>query len=280
MTIDNINPLLKSLERPIGWFKQDPHNARLHGARNLQSIRDSLTKFAQQKPIVCLNDGTVVAGNGTLSAASALGWTKLAAVIFTDEAKAKAYAIADNRSAELAEWDEAALAASLRELSTVNISLEDVGFDADALKSIIVEPHLRTLLNLDEGGGGSETGEKYTAKIVSPVYEPKNEKPSIKVLVDSSKTEELVKEIDAAGLPPDVSNFLKHAAQRHTVFNFRNIADFYAHSDAKVQRLFERSALVIIDFNKAIENGFVQLSGKIDELIEQERARGDGDEDA
>ena len=60
-----------------------------------------------------------------------------------------------------------------------------------------------------------------------------------------------------------MATFLRHAAERHVVFNFRNIAEFYAHADAEVQNLMERSALVIIDFNRAIEGGFIELTDRI-----------------
>lgn len=271
----NINPDLKKLSRPLTFLKPDPENAREHSRENIDSIKFSLREFQQNKPIVAMQDGTVIAGNGTLIAAQELGWDEIAAVIFDDVSKARAYAIADNRTAELANWNEEALAKSLRSISDVGISLSDVGFDDDALKSVIVEPHLRTLLNLDVK---DEKGDKYTDKIVSPVYEPKGQKPQVKSLVDTTKTDELLVEIEKAKLPNDVAAFLRHAAQRHTVFNFRRIADFYAHSEPEVQRLFENSALVIIDFNKAIENGFVALSEKIDAMIQKEHAAG-GDED-
>jgi len=54
--------------------------------------------------------------------------------------------------------------------------------------------------------------------------------------------------------------FLIVAARRHTVLHYNKIADFYAHADAKLQALIEDSALVIIDFNKAIELGYVKLA--------------------
>ena len=117
---------------------------------------------------------------------------------------------------------------------------------------------------------GDLDGDTYTKKIKAPIYEIKGEKPKVSELFDNTKTIELVKEIDAAGLPKEVAAFLRLAAERHTVFNFRNIAEFYAHSDEKVQNLFERSALVIIDFDKAIENGFVRMTERLGKLADSE----------
>lgn len=60
------------------------------------------------------------------------------------------------------------------------------------------------------------------------------------------------------------------AAHRHSVFNYRNIAEFYANANPEVQRLMERSALVIIDINDAIANGFVKLGKAIEEIMDDE----------
>jgi hypothetical protein len=112
--------------------------------------------------------------------------------------------------------------------------------------------------------------ETYSGKIVVPVYEPKGERPAITEMIDREKTKQLIAEIDAAKLPKQVAEFMRFAAERHTVFNFRQIAEFYCHADAKVQSLMEKSALVIIDFNKAIENGFVHLTERLGALADQE----------
>ena len=73
-------------------------------------------------------------------------------------------------------------------------------------------------------------------------------------------------EVEASNVPDEVKQFLFLASQRHLVFNYAKIADFYAHSDKDVQELMEKSGLVIIDFNDAIANGYVKLSKDIAEL--------------
>ena len=57
--------------------------------------------------------------------------------------------------------------------------------------------------------------------------------------------------------------FLIEAAKRHTVFNYSKIADYYAHSSKEMQDLIEHSALVIIDFEKAIQYGYIKLNDEI-----------------
>lgn len=103
----------------------------------------------------------------------------------------------------------------------------------------------------------------YSRNIEAPIYEPKGEKPNIHDLYDDSKTKALIAEIDASGLPEEEKEFLRVAARRHTVLNYKRIADYYAHSSPEVQALMENSALVIIDFNKAIEQGYIELSHEL-----------------
>ena len=109
----------------------DPQNARKHSKRNLDAIAASLKKFGQRKPIV-VHKGTVIAGNGTVEAAKTLGWTEIAISRCPDDwdaDTAKAYALADNRSAELAEWDDLVLANQLLELDTAGWDIAELGFN-------------------------------------------------------------------------------------------------------------------------------------------------------
>lgn len=110
----------------------DPENARKHSQKNLDAIKASLTKFGQRKPIVINSKGVILAGNGTVEAAKALGWDHIEVAIVPadwDEATARAYALADNRTAELAEWDENVLAKQLLELLDEDFDIEAIGFE-------------------------------------------------------------------------------------------------------------------------------------------------------
>ena len=112
---------------------------------------------------------------------------------------------------------------------------------------------------------GSEQKEqgKYTDRIEAPTYQPKGVKPHVLELCDTSKTNRLIQEIERSDLPDEEKQFLKLAAQRHTVFNYERIADYYANASPEMQNLMERSALVIIDFEKAIQLGYVKLCDDI-----------------
>lgn len=99
---------------PLGELHEDPSNVRKHSPRNLGAIKASLVRFGQRKPIVVGPGNVVVAGNGTLAAARELGWPTVAVVrTALAGAEATAFAIADNRTAELAEWDEGGLSSML-----------------------------------------------------------------------------------------------------------------------------------------------------------------------
>jgi len=118
--------------RSIKDLVLDPKNARKHNERNLESIKASLQKFGQRKPIVISSKGFVIAGNGTLEAATALGWEFIDVAVAPDdwdENMIKAYALADNRTAELAEWDKMVLAETLLELQDADWDIEELGFD-------------------------------------------------------------------------------------------------------------------------------------------------------
>ena len=70
-------------------------------------------------------------------------------------------------------------------------------------------------------------------------------------------------EIENSNLPIEEKKFLMDAARRHTVFNYEKIADYYSHASKEMQQLMERSGLVIIDFEKAIQFGYVKLCDEI-----------------
>ena len=129
---------MKTTTRPITDLSQDPANARTHDERNLATITASLRRFGQQKPIVVDTSGVVRAGNGTLAAAASLGWDTVE-VVETDlqGSEATAYAIADNRTAELAGWDSDVLAATLGAIAADDPDLlAAAGYDADELAAM------------------------------------------------------------------------------------------------------------------------------------------------
>ena len=123
---------------PISTLHEDPTNARKHERRNLEAIRDSLEKFGWRDVLHALEDGTVIAGNARLRVAKELGWTHAPVLRFKDRAAARAFAIAHNRTAELAQWDMAQLAADLAELPADLAGV--VGFSPDEIEQLLRQP--------------------------------------------------------------------------------------------------------------------------------------------
>ena len=257
---------------------------------NVEVISGSLRANGQYKPIV-VNAGThtgrpneVLAGNHTLTAIRDLAekhpdderWQNvLVHVIDVDEDRAARIVLADNRTSELGTMDDTALAEMIDSLDG---DLDGTGYDDDDLAEIL-EAAGDTLLDGAGEGDGDDAGDdgeaKYTTDTVLPHYEPQSsEPPPLPTLIDRTRTDELCREIDDAALPEDVAEFLRAAAQRHTVIDFHRVAEFYSHAPAHVQRLMERQALVILDVDDAIREGYLKISEGLAESRERDRERG------
>lgn len=111
----------KSPADHIGSLKPDPRNARRHNPRNVGLIVDSLHKVGAGRSVVIDERGVVLAGNATIEAAAEAGITKLR-IIDTDGSEIIAIrrkglskkqktrlSLADNRTAELADWESEVL---------------------------------------------------------------------------------------------------------------------------------------------------------------------------
>lgn len=125
----------------VDELASDPANARTHNARNIEAVKSSLLRFGQQKPIVIDSNGIVRAGNGTLAAAKSLGWETINVVqTALDGVEATAYAIADNRTAELASWDDDALAEQLAAIQIQDGELANAaGFTDDEIATMALK---------------------------------------------------------------------------------------------------------------------------------------------
>lgn len=114
---------------------------------------------------------------------------------------------------------------------------------------------------------------KYSRKVHSPIYAPReNGGGNLYDCYDHQKYLRLCRMIDNnSGVSDEEKKFLKLAASRFIEFNYESIADYYASASKEMQGLMEKLALVIIDFDKAIEEGFVQLNERMKKIYEQER---------
>jgi hypothetical protein len=234
-------------------------NSRTHSDAQISKIAASIKEFGFLNPVIIDGDNGIVAGHGRVMAAKKLGMDEVPVIEASHltEAQRRAYVIADNRLALDAEWDDEMLRVEFEELEALGFDLELTGFEMEEIKQ---------LDGLDDANANS--GDSYTSKILTPQYEPTGDKPDITELYDDIKAMDLIVSIQGSSLPEKERQFLMAAASRHIVFDYAKIANFYAHSSPECQDFMEKSALVIIDYDKAIENGFVMLSSTIDQIAE------------
>lgn len=222
-------------------------NARRHGKEDVDAIVNSIEEFSFSDPIGIWGEkNIIVEGHGRLLAAKKLGMKTVPCIRLDhlSDWERRAYALAHNRTAELSIWDEALKKTELE--SILNIDMTQFGFD---------------------GLSGEDEENPYTSTVKIPQYEVKGELVTLSDLYDRAKADDLIRRIDEAeGIEEDVKKFLRMAAERHVVFHYREIAEYYAAASPEVQALMEESALVIIDYNDAIADGYVRLSKRMREL--------------
>lgn len=237
------------VQMPPGELVPYAGNAKAHPPKQVDHIANSIKAFGWQQPIVVDRNKVVVIGHGRLLAAKQLG-LDMVPVVYADnltEAQVNALRLADNKTNE-SEWDMGKLDEELAALAIDGIDMEQFGFDSLDMDGIAENP--------------------YTKKVNIPQYDPTGEEPPIDQLVDSSKTAELLKEIEESGLPDDEKTFLRMAAQRHLSFNYKKVAEYYANASEEMQELMEKSALVIIDYEDAISYGYTRLNDSVREMFE------------
>lgn len=110
---------------------------------------------------------------------------------------------------------------------------------------------------------------KYSRAITKPQYEIKGDKPLIEELYNNKKVVELLNDIKKSSVSDAEKKFLTIAAYRHYVFNYSKIAEYYPHASSEMQKLMEQSALVIIDIDDAIMNGYVKFSNRMSQIIDE-----------
>ena len=203
-------------------------------------------KYGWVQPIVIDDDGTIVVGHCRALAAEKLGIEEVPYVVVSDltEDEINALRIVDNKTNE-SPWDMDLLAKELPELD-----LSDFDFDWDFKEKDEDNP--------------------YTTAVNIPQYNIQGECPSFSEMYDNRKEKEMLSDIENSDLSEEEKEFLIAAAHRHCRFNFTAIAEYYAHASPEMQKFMEDSALVIIDMDNAIMNGYVKLSKTIEELRNEE----------
>jgi DNA modification methylase len=131
------SPLKQISYLAIGELVPAPHNPRKHSRHQVRAIARSIEAFGFNAPIMIDRNRQIVAGHGRYEAASLLGLAQVP-VIFLDhltETQAKAYRLADNKLTDRSSWDDAKVAAQLKELSelVLDFDIEAIGFELPEL---------------------------------------------------------------------------------------------------------------------------------------------------
>lgn len=230
----------------LNLLKENDKNPRFIKTDTFKKLVQSIKDFPEMREAreIVVNKDMVILGGNMRYRAMQEAKVKEAPVKIVDwsEEKQREFIIKDN--IESGDWDYDTLANEWDK-----IKLEEWGMDLDFI---------------------TEDDEKYTQKIGEIAYEPSNKKPDILDLVDTKKANKLMSEINQLNIPQDEKNFLIIASTRHYIFDYSKIADYYANSNPKIKELMEKSALVIIDFDKAIQNGFVEMSEELSKLVKQQ----------
>jgi len=265
---------MKIIEIDINKLLPAEYNPRIQlkpGDKAYNDLKNSIEKFGYVELIIINREFKIIAGHQRIPVLKELGYSNIKAIqLDINENEEKALNIALNKID--GEWNFDKLTNLLSEIKINDSELFNfTGFDDGELESLMKEFSLDKNSN-SSGESTSGTGENnYTDKIKAPIYEPKQDKPpELKDMINCEKAIQLIREIKDQKFEKNLEDFLVFAAYRFIVFNYENIAEFYCHSDKNLQEIMEKLAMVIIDFDKAIEYGLTEFANDIYKDVKEE----------
>lgn len=245
---------IKPLDNNPRYIKTDDFE------RLCASVQNNADYF-ECRPII-LSDRTgelvIIAGNQRYKAAQEVGLKEVPTILLhgLTEAKEKEIVIRDN--VQNGKWDYDILASGawgeVEELTDWGVEMNFLA-DTDDFGGNEKEPE------------GQKDETVYSRSIEAPIYQITGSQPDESECVDFSKVNKLIEEIDNSNISNKQKEMLRICAYRHAVINFANMAEYYAHQDKEMQNLMENNALVVVDFDKAIENGFIDMTEKLLKII-------------
>lgn len=253
-TINNTVMLpMSQLETNNGQIEGLPKNPRLIKGDKFKKLKQSIADNPEMLSLrellvypIAIDRYVIIGGNMRFTAMQELKYTEVPCKVIPETAtveQLKAYTIKDNSG--FGEWD---------------YDLLNVEWD---------------VLQLDVWGVDMPSGSKgenpYVQKTDVPIYEIKGEQPLISDCIDLNNVEAKCAAIDKANITDQQKTMLKACAYRFAEINFANMAEYYAHQDKEMQELMESLALVIVDFDKAIELGLVNMDKKMREIYLNEK---------
>lgn len=128
------------------------NNSRTHSDDQVSQVAASIKEFGFTNPILIDEDGGVIAGHGRLMAAKKLNIESIPTILLEGltPAQRKAYVIADNKLALNSGWDNELLALEIEQLKELDFDIDLLGFDADELAELIIEPEILPECDEDE----------------------------------------------------------------------------------------------------------------------------------
>ena len=243
--------------KKINELKPYENNSRTHDESQIKQICESIKEYGWTNPVLIDEKGMIIAGHGRVEGGKKLDIKEVPCIVLSGltEAQKKAYVIADNKMALNAGWNEELLKTELENLKELDFDLELTGFSKKELDKLFDE--------INESN-------PYTSKTEIPQYEIKGEMPEIYELIEEEKVNQLIEDIRKSNVGEKEKEFLIKSAYRHYGFNYSKIAEYYCHQNKEMQELMEKSALVIIDINNAIAEGYAELKEEMEEMIEDE----------
>lgn len=226
---------MRVVERPIGEVRPYPGNPRRNDGA-VKAVAESIREFGFKQPIVVDADGVIVVGHTRYKAAQALGMEAVPVVVAADltPEQCAAYRLADNRTGELALWDDDALAVELDGLA--GFDMERFGFKSE-------KPELR---------------DEYSKALGTVDYEPSGEKWEPGELF--TEPESIDARINALDCPDELKRMLRLRQAWFVEFDYARIADYYANqASPETQRVIEDLGLVLLDRDGLIEHGFSSI---------------------
>jgi len=147
---------------PLSVIALNPQNPRLNDGEPVEAVKASIARFGFRVPIVVnRRTGLIEAGNTRYKAAVELGLSEVPVIwVDDDEITATAYGIADNKTAEFAQWDDSSLASLLQSLQEVG-QLEATGYDAEGLAELLAEIEAANPAPVPEEGTSSTPPERW-----------------------------------------------------------------------------------------------------------------------
>ena len=249
---------MEIINKKIEDLKPYENNPRFNDDA-VQYVANSIKEFGFKVPMVIDKNNVIVTGHTRYKAALELGLKEVPCVIaddLTDE-QIKAFRLVDNKASEFADWNFDLLDL---ELDDISLDMTDFGF-LNNLSELGVEN--------EEGGDIDVDYDEYSTKAERPQYSITGENTTIDELIKTEKYNELIEKIEKSGVTDKQKDFLIKAATRHLVFDYAKIAEYYANQNKEMQELMEESALVILDINNAIKDGYVELSKDIEKLMKE-----------